>query len=116
MDGYIFSYNIGYVNGVLNLTPFIITFKTIREFTDMVRNSKFQLSDWSRKNGIPNHSLCIYLKIYRTSKDEDGEWEWENEFKIMCRNIREFKPLVKMSDAEIDALQRDSKLEDILNG
>ena len=121
----IISVNIGYKSsmgqGILSTFPIVWPFKNIREFTEFIRPQCLNLINWTTPNHVPKSSLVLHINIV-TLYDEDGnedpsgEWQDSREFTIHFKNVREYKPYMNMSDQEIEALNRDQKISNILDG
>ncbi len=113
-------FNIGYEtessSGVLNRTPIIYQFNSVKEYTDFIRGGMVNIVDWAIKNYVPKSSIVLYTNISRLYMEGDEEWVWSNDFNIKCKNIREYKPLINLSDEEIEALLRDEVINNVLNG
>lgn len=113
-------FNIGYEtkssSGVLNRTPIIYQFDSVKEYTNFIRGGMVNIVDWAIKNYVPKSSIVLYTNISRLYMEGDEEWVWSNDFNIKCKNIREYKPLINLSDEEIEALLRDEVINNVLNG
>ena len=114
------SYNIGYSinyhgNSVLNLKPITYICDDISEFTSMIRRGHLVLADWAIQNNIPKSSLVLYVNIDRPYIENGEEWIWSNEFTIKCCNIREYSEIMTLSNADIEALIRENKINDIID-
>ncbi len=116
---YTVSLNIGYESGssgILNKFPISYQFTTVREFTDFIRKSSIHFADWAVQNYVPKSSIVLYTNIYMVYMEDGEEWTWSWEFDIRMENVREYKPLIMISDEELQSLLRNLKIEDVLNG
>lgn len=109
------GYETGYSSGVLNRTPIIYHFDDVREYTNFIRGGVVNIVDWAIKNHVPKSSIVLYTRISRLYMEGDEDWVWSNDFDIKCKNIREYKPLINLSDEEIEALLRDEVINSILD-
>lgn len=110
------GYETGYSSGVLNRTPIIYHFDDVREYTNFIRGGVVNIVDWAIKSHVPKSSIVLYTRISRLYMEGDEDWVWSNDFDIKCKNIREYKPLINLSDEEIEALLRDEVINNVLNG
>jgi len=106
--------NLGGSNNPLNKFPMLFEFENIREWTDNIREeeSMFAFLDWAvAYNVYPINKMCIWAYI------EDGEWDWE--FEIKLKNVREFRKYTEMGFEEInsivEAFRREQKINEILD-
>jgi hypothetical protein len=120
---YKISLNIGYdttygQSGILTRFPICVGVSSMSNFSSYIRRSCFVLADWAIENHVPKGSIVLYTHVEREYTDVDGEWIWENDFAIKCKNIREYIPILDMSDDEIKARikadDREGKIEDII--
>lgn len=114
------SYNIGYEisyhgNSTLNLRPITYICDDMRDFTSMIRRGYLVLADWAIQNNVPRSSLVLYVNIDRPYMENGEEWIWTNEFKIKCANIREYSKIMSLPNTDIEALIRESKINDIID-
>jgi hypothetical protein len=108
------SMNIGGGNGTsYNKIPMFWEFESIRTFTDFIRENMFNILLYSHDNYGIKSNCWIGVHIERDI-DEENCLEWD--FIINCKNIREFKPFVKMSREEMDSLRVERDRNDKLNG
>lgn len=119
------SMNIGYESsagsaGVLNKIPMCWIFDNPKEFTKFIRKSMIDILGWSVSNHVPKSSLMLYVNIDRFYMEDGREWMWSNEFCIPCKNIREYKPFLEMTQDEVIALtearKREIAINDVLDG
>jgi hypothetical protein len=109
------SLNIASATSPMNLVPMCFEFESTREFTDFIRESAIDILSWTfRSYGqVSNTRLGVYI---REDIDKEGYWDWS--FVIKCKNIREFKPYMKMDFNEfslaLESHERDRKIKDIL--
>jgi len=109
------SLNISSATSPMNLIPMYFEFDSAKEFTDFIRESVIDVLSWTFTSygQVQNTRIGIYI---REDIDEDGFFEWS--FVIKCKNIREFKPYMKMDFNEFNSVleshERDKKLNSIL--
>lgn len=124
MSKFTISFNIGYdvpsvASGVLNGFPMLYQFVTIREFTEFIRDNSLAFADWAIQHNVMKSSIVLYVNITRFYIECDEEWIYESFFRIKCKNIREYIPLLSMGDNEIQSLlkskSRDEKINDVLD-
>jgi hypothetical protein len=121
---YNISMNIGYEtdgsSGILNRIPLVWEFGSIEDFTDFIRRCSIDFADWAIQNSVPKSSLILYTSINRYYTENGEEWNWNNDFTIHCKNIREYMPFLKMENTDIsvliEATRRDRKINDVLDG
>ena len=114
------SLNIGYKNQSLHGFPFYYEFENSREFTDFIRREAYHIFLWKHDNHISGSpGLQIYAHIEEDLPEVNGVpyyMDWN--FKITCRNIREFKPYFEMPYDEFESFkaskQREEKIDDLL--
>jgi hypothetical protein len=93
------AYNIGYDHKeyggrVLSKTPRVFITNSIRDFTDGIRENVKTLIEWAKVNHVPKSTICLYILIREDHKTEsDTEWEWE--FMVRLKNVREYKVFLK---------------------
>jgi hypothetical protein len=109
------SLNISSATSPMNLVPMYFEFETTRDFTNFIRESAIDILSWTFTSygQVNNTRLGVYIK-----EDIDKEEYWDWSFVIKCKNIREFKPYMKMDFNEFSSLleahERDKKIKDIL--
>ena len=110
------SLNIASATSPMNLVPMCFEFETPREFTDFIRESVIDILSWTFTSygQVNNTRLGVYI---REDIDKEEYWDWS--FVIKCKNIREFKPYMKMDFNEfssiLEAHERDRKINNVLN-
>ena len=108
------SLNIASATSPMNLVPMYFEFESTREFTDFIRESAIDILSWTFTSygQVSNTRLGVYIR----EDIEDGYWDWS--FVIKCKNIREFKPYMKMDyngfSSILEAHERDKKIENVL--
>ena len=109
------SLNISSATSPMNLVPMCFEFESVREFTDFIRESAIDILSWTFTSygQVSNTRLGVYI---REDIDKEGYWDWS--FVIKCKNIKEFKPYMKMDFNEFSSIleshERDRKIKDIL--
>lgn len=100
------SLNIISHDTTLNLIPMFFECKNIREWTDFIRKSTIDILDWPFNSfgQVNNTKLGVCI---REDIDQEEFYEWN--FIIECKNIREFKPYMKMNFEQFDAIVKEHK-------
>lgn len=103
--------NIGYVSmegahSTMNDFPMAWEFETIHDCFEWLRTQMFTILTWAKNWYIPKSMMCLFLRI-----ENDVEY-WE--YKIMCKNIREYKAFMSFTDEEIEAKKRENNINSIL--
>lgn len=102
-------------NTVLNLTPNLWVIEDIRVFTDAIRENVLRIAHHGAHHNFSIKGIQLRVTVY---EDLNKETYYEGDFVIKCKNIREYKKYLEMSNEDIineyDALIRDGKIDDIL--
>jgi hypothetical protein len=100
-------------NGTYNNIPMFWEMESAREFTNFIREQMFNILLHSHDNYGIKSNCWIGVHIHEDI-DEENYFEWD--FIIHCKNIREYKPFVKMSREEMDSLRVERDRNDKING
>ena len=103
--------NIGYESAegalsTLNTFPFVCECENTTEMFEWLRGEMFNIFTWSVNHHIPKSRLRLFMRIDTT--------DLYYEYKINCSNVREYRPFMSMSSEEIEALVRESKIDEVI--
>ncbi len=104
--------NIGYVvdgasSGILSDFPMSWEFENISVAFDWLRTQMFTILTWAKNCHVPKSSICLYLRL----ENEVEYWE----YKIRCKNIREYKEFMSYTDEEVEAKIRENTINSVLS-
>lgn len=101
---------------VYNSIPMSFPFESIKDSLQFIRSETFHIMSWSHENCGIKSNCKIAIKILEINSLEDEWWDWE--FILNCKNIREFRPYIKLSHEDFDSLkkqeERDQTISEIL--
>ncbi len=103
--------NIGYKydenSSILNDFPMSWEFTDISECFAWLRSQMFIILTWAHSSHIQKDRLCLFMRL----ENDDEYWE----YKVWCKNIREYKLIMDLSDEEIEAMKRGLKIDEVLD-
>lgn len=108
----ILSLNIVGTN-VYNTIPMSFPFQSKKESIQFIRDEAFNILCWSHENYGILSNCKIAIKIIEIGNIEDEWWNWE--FILNCKNIREFKPFLKLDREEFKSLYIQRNRENSIN-
>jgi hypothetical protein len=105
-------------SSVLTRTPILWEVSDFSEFKKHVRESIFQILEWSHENWVPRSMTTLSLYIREDDiSNPDEYWEWS--FEVKCENIRGYDEYKDMDRDEFEvavkSLKRKEKLEELLD-